>query len=159
LGTPSAIHYAHQRTSADLAILKLADPLAAAGIGVAMLELQQHPIWPGDRFTVVGGGVAFKGLHQTGFNRVATLVAAGPSHRCVRQAGDNGRVPATPVHRIPDSDRRYKGDRRVSFAAGPNGTRGCGGITGATLLSPYRQWIQGTVSKLGGTSGTLSAPK
>ena len=47
----------------------------------------------------------------------------------------------------------------VSWVAGPNKTKDCGGIPGATSLSPYRQWIEETVSKLGGTSGTLSATR
>jgi secreted trypsin-like serine protease len=47
----------------------------------------------------------------------------------------------------------------VSWAAGPNKTKGCGGITGATPLSPYRQWIEETVTKWGGMPGADAAPR
>lgn len=62
---------------ADLALLKLANPFPST-IGVASLGLRGPPVWPGDRFTVIGGGIPFRGLHETGINREATLVATGP---------------------------------------------------------------------------------
>jgi len=152
--------------AADLALLKLVDPLPA-DIGVAILGLQHNPIWPGDRFTVIGGGVALKGLHETGINRIATLVATGPyTDLQIRLidlpgkqitmsacAGDSG----SPVFQTQTDGTKVIGV--VSWTAGPYKLKGCGGITGATPLWPYRQWIEETVSKFGGILGTDVAPK
>ena len=146
--------------AADLAILKLAN-LLPADIGVAILGLRRNPIWPGDRFTVIGGGVALKGLHETGINRIATLVATGPytdlqirlidsSGKQITMgacAGDSG----SPVFQTQTDGTKVIGV--VSWTAGPYKLKGCGGITGATPLWPYRQWIEETVSKLGGILG------
>ena len=154
-------------STADLALLKLANSLPA-DIGVAVLGLEKRPIWPGDRFTVIGEGVALKGLHETGTNRVATLVATGPytdlqirlidsSGRQVTIgacAGDSG----SPVFQTQADGTKVIGV--VSWAAGPYKLKGCGGVTGATPLSPYRQWIEETISKLAGIPEKLDvAPK
>jgi hypothetical protein len=157
------------RTSAppaDLALLKLANPLPA-DIGVAMLGLNQPPIWPGDRFTVIGGGVTLKGLHETGINRVAVLVATGPytdlQIRLIDTSGQQTTIGAcggdsgSPVFQTKSDGTKVIGV--VSWSAGPNKTKGCGGITGATPLSPYRQWIEETVTKLGGLPGADAAPR
>ena len=37
----------------------------------------------------------------------------------------------------------------VSWAAGPNNTDGCGGLTGVTPIEIYRAWIVETARKLG----------
>lgn len=151
---------------ADLALLKLADPFPA-DIAVAVLGLQQLQVWPGDRFTVVGGGVALKGLHETGFNRVANLVATGPytnwQIRLIDPSGNRTTVGAcagdsgSPVFQTQADGTKIIGV--VSWAAGPNKTKGCGGVTGVTPLSPYRQWIEETVRKLGGVLADHVAPK
>jgi hypothetical protein len=152
--------------SADLALLKLANPLPA-DIGVASLGLNQPPIWPGDHFTVIGGGIALKGLHETGVNRVAILVATGPftnlqirlidasSKQSTMGAcgGDSG----SPVFQTKSDNTKLIGV--ISWSTGPNRTKGCGGTTGATPLTPYRQWIEETVTKFGGMPGTDAAPK
>jgi Trypsin len=138
----------------DLALLKLATPLPAE-IGIAVLELHSPPIWPGDRFTVIGGGIPFRGLHETGFNRAATLVATGPFStlqiRLIDPSGPKSGVcfgdSGSPVFQSEADGTRIVGV--VSWASGPNNTKGCGGLTGATPLSPYRQWIEGTLNRLG----------
>jgi Trypsin len=142
--------------TADLALLKLANPLPA-NIGLGMLGLHQPPIWPGDRFTVIGGGIGLRGLHDTGTNRAAILVATSPYSelqiRLIDSSGQRVTMGAcygdsgSPVFQTQTDGTKVIGV--VSWATGPNRTKGCGGITGATLLSPYRQWIEETVSKLG----------
>lgn len=141
---------------ADIALLKVAKPLPT-DIGVATLDLRHPPIWPGDRFIVVGEGIALPGLRETGFNRVAALVATAPfTERQIRLvdasgstttkgacAGDSG----SPVFQAR-TDGTMVVVGVVNLANGPNNTKGCGGITGATLLSPYRQWIEATENSL-----------
>jgi hypothetical protein len=154
-----------KRATADLALLKLASPLPA-DVGVAVLGLHAPPIWPGDHFTVIGGGVALKGLRETGINRVANLVATGPftdlqirlidpsGHQVAIGAcfGDSG----SPVFQTQTDGTKVIAV--VSWTGSNTKIKGCGGVTGATLLSPYRQWIEQTVSKLGGVSGNGAAP-
>jgi hypothetical protein len=152
-------------TTADLALVKLSTALPA-DIGVATLELHQPPIWPGDRFTVIGGGITFRGLHETGVNRVATLVATGPytdqQIRLIDSSGNGVAAGAcsgdsgSPVFQARTDGTRVIGV--VSWATGPNKTKGCGGITGATPLSPFRQWIEGTISQWDGNRGNDAAP-
>jgi hypothetical protein len=142
-------------STADIAILALAHPLPATVV-VGRLGLHHQPIWPGDRFTVIGEGISIRGLHNTGMNRIALLAATGrpvalqlrlsdPSGKQITMgacSGDSG----SPVFQT-------QGDVAtiiavVSWAGGPNNTKGCGGLTGATPLSPYSQWIEDTISKL-----------
>jgi hypothetical protein len=139
---------------ADLALLKISNPLPS-NVGIAALGLRGPAIWPGDRLTVIGGGIPFRGLHETGINRVASPIAAGPytilQIRLVDPSGkevtsgacfgDSG----SPVFQDEADGTQVVGV--VSWATGPNKTKGCGGITGATPLSPYRQWIETTMTK------------
>jgi Trypsin len=137
---------------ADLALIRFSN--LSPEIGLATLGLNEPPAWPGDQVTVVGGGIAFKGLHETGFNRMATLtVAPGPLSDLQIRLVDSSGKPATigaclgdsgsPVFEIrPDGPKVIA---VVSWAIGPNETKGCGGVTGATPLSPYRQWIIDTM--------------
>lgn len=141
------------RVVADLALVKLASSLPV-GVEVAELGMQHRPIWPGDQFTVIGGGVSVRGNHQTGFNRIATLVAAGPySSVQVRLVDPSGKVGAcygdsgAPVFRTVDNHAQLIAV--VSWAGSLSRRRGCGEQTGATLLSPYREWILDTMGKLG----------
>ena len=145
------------RPSGDLALVRVGEPFPAQ-IGIAILGLTQPPIWPGDRVIVIGGGIPFRGLHETGVNREATLVATGPyaplqmwltdasgrfKGACL---GDSG----APVFQVQPEGAKVVGV--VGWAIGPNKTKGCGGMTGATPLSPYRAWIEGTMGRFGGTA-------
>jgi secreted trypsin-like serine protease len=116
---------------------------------------------------VIGGGITLKGLHETGINRVAVLVATGPytdlQIRLIDTSGQQTTIGAcggdsgSPVFQTKSDGTKVIGV--VSWSAGPNKTKGCGGITGATPLSPYRQWIEETVTKLGGLPGADAAPR
>lgn len=140
-------------TSADLALVKLAGPLPSR-IGTAALGLASPAVWPGDLVLMVGGGIPFPGLRETGVNRTALLVAVGPYLRLqmllndpLRKhvgacAGDSG----SPVFDIKNAGAKVVGV--VSWAGGPGNTKGCGGLTGATPLAPYRAWIEQTIDKL-----------
>jgi hypothetical protein len=143
--------------TADVALLKLASPLPA-DIGIAALGLSAPPIWPGDHFTVIGGGVALKGLRETGVNRVANLVATGPFNnlqiRLIDSSGNQITIGAcfgdsgSPVFQAQTDGTKVIAV--VSWAGSDTKIKDCGGVTGATLLSPFRQWIEQTVRKLGG---------
>ena len=140
-------------TSADLGLVKVMQPfppnIASAAVGLA-----SPPVWPGDSFLVIGGGIPFRGLHETGINRSAILAATGPymplqlllidaSGKDIGAClGDSG----SPVFETKNEGAKVIGV--VSWAEGPHNTKGCGGLTGATPLAPYRAWIEDTIRHL-----------
>jgi len=145
--------------TADVALVKLAEPLAARIPPVPLGEGTQ-PIAVGDAFVVAGFGVTVRGDGRTGGTvRAATLVATGqPGTLQLRLfdprtkgasaglgacAGDSG----APVFRENNGNLAVIGV--VSWSTGPNLSEGCGGLTGVTPLARYRAWIVDTARKLG----------
>ncbi len=142
------------RATADVALLRLASPLAAAR-QPPPIGAPRNPIAAGGRFTVAGIGVTVRGDGKSGgVVRAAALVATGrPGNlqiRLVDPAGDGKREglgactgdsggPA-----FEDQQGRAVVIGVVSWSTGPNGTAGCGGMTGVTPLSLYRDWISQT---------------
>jgi secreted trypsin-like serine protease len=143
------------RATADVALVKLATPLPAATPAV----LGNGRAAAGDRLVVVGAGVAVRGDGRTsGTARLATLVATGrPGNLQVRLVdpatngasaglgactGDSG----APVFQDVGGRRLFG---IVSWSTGPNGSAGCGGLTGVTPLSLYRGWLIDTANALG----------
>jgi secreted trypsin-like serine protease len=145
------------RVTADVALLKLAQPLQ---IAAASLAPAGGAVAVGDRFVVAGYGVAVRGDGKTGGTaRAATLVASGqpgtlqirlidPATKGERSGlgactGDSG----APVFRETDGLLGVIGV--VSWSTGPNMSDGCGGLTGVTPLTRYRGWIVEQAGKLG----------
>jgi hypothetical protein len=148
---------ARHRVTADVALLKFSFtispapvPLAPAGFKVAV----------GDAFLVAGYGVATPGDGKSGGTlRTATLVATGqPGTLQVRLmdpatqnrraglgacTGDSG----APVLANVDGALAVMGV--VSVATGPDNAEGCGGLTIATPLVRYRDWIVNEARRLG----------
>jgi secreted trypsin-like serine protease len=147
----------HHRVTADVALLKLAEP---AKIVPAALAPPGGSVAAGDRFVVAGYGVAAPGDGKTGgIIRAATLVATGrPGTLQIRLAdpatqgersglgactGDSG----APVFRDLAGSLAVIGI--VSWSTGPALREGCGGITGVTPLTRYRRWIVEQAGKMG----------
>jgi hypothetical protein len=145
--------------TADVALLKLAEPLPVS-IPAAPLGAEEEPVVVGDAFVVAGYGVTVRGDGRTaGTLRTAILVATGqPGSLQVRLfdpktkgdtpglgacAGDSG----APVFRAKDGRNVIIGV--VSWSTGPKLEGGCGGLTGVTPLSRYREWIVETARRLG----------
>ena len=147
------------RATADVALLRLAATVAAARqpppVGAPRL-----PIAAGSRFTVAGIGVTVRGDGRSGgIVRAATLVTTGkPGNLQIRLVdplglgqreglgactGDSG----GPV--FEDQGGRAVVVGVVSWSTGPNGNAGCGGMTGVTPLSLYRDWIVQTTRNWG----------
>jgi len=150
--------FAHVAT-ADVALLKLAEPLPAKIPPVPLGDGAQ-PVAVGEAFVVAGFGVTVRGDGRTGGTvRAATLVATGqPGTLQIRLydprtkgdspglgacAGDSG----APVFR--DSDGNLAVIGVVSWSTGPKLGAGCGGLTGVTPLVRYRAWIVDTARALG----------
>jgi len=146
------------RATADVALLQLA--AAPKGKTPAALGLPDIPINVGSRFTVAGIGVAVRGDGKSGGTiRVAGLVATGrPGTLQIRlvdpvgQGTREGLGACTGDSGAPVFEDKQGGPviiGVVSWSTGPNGTAGCGGMTGVTPLTLYRDWVQQTAQKWG----------
>lgn len=139
------------RATADVALLKLAAPLASvepANLGPVLT------VAPGDSFTVAGMGVSVRGDGKSGgTTRAAALTATGrPGNLQIRlvdaaTGGEKGGLGActgdsgAPVFAMSG---RPAVIGVVSWSTGPGNSAGCGGLTGVTPLFLYRDWITGT---------------
>jgi hypothetical protein len=148
--------FAH-RATADFGLIKLKEPMAATP---APLAPPRQRIAPGETFIVHGYGRSVRGDRNSAATlRAARLIATGhPGSLQLRLidpatadkrpglggcTGDSG----APVYQ--DDAGRLALIGVVSWAAGPNNTDGCGGVTGATPIEIYRAWIVDTARKLG----------
>ena len=141
---------AAHRATADVALLQL--EALPAGKNPAQLGMPQLPIVVGSRFTIAGVGVAIRGEGNSGgVVRAAGLVATGrPGTLQIRlvdpltQGARDGLGACTGDSGGPVFEDRPGGPVLVgviSWSTGPNGNAGCGGLTGVTPLTLYRDWI------------------
>ena len=146
------------RATADVALLKLAAPLIR--VEPAALHGVGFTVAPGDSFTVAGSGVAEHHDGKSGGTvRAARLVATGrpgtlqirlfdPATRGEKPGlgactGDSG----APVFGLAGGRPAIIGV--VSWSTGPQNAEGCGGLTGVTPLTLYRDWVTHTAKILG----------
>ena len=146
------------RATADLTLLKLAAPLGQKFVAAPLATPQTAAV--GDAFTVAGFGVAVRGDGRSGGTvRAASLVATGqPGTLQIRLydrdaqgeraglgacTGDSG----APV--FVDQNGRLAVAGVVSWSTGPKLAAGCGGLTGVTPLTLYRDWILQTAKAWG----------
>jgi secreted trypsin-like serine protease len=146
------------RATADVALLQLESP--PKGKTASVLGVPQVPIVVGSRFTIAGIGVTIRGEGSSGGTiRVAGLVATGrPGTLQIRlvdpvgQGARDGLGACTGDSGGPVFEDRDGGPVIVgviSWSTGPNGTAGCGGLTGVTPLTLYRDWIVQTARQWG----------
>lgn len=143
------------RATADVALLKLAAPLADVEPATLAPALTVNP---GDTFLVAGRGLAIRGEGKSGGTvRAATLAVTGkPGNLQIRLVdpatkgekaglgactGDSG-APVFAMNGVPAVIGV------VSWSTGPGNSAGCGGLTGVTPLSLYDNWITATVEIL-----------
>jgi secreted trypsin-like serine protease len=148
---------AHQAT-ADVALVQLTTPMA--GKTPAMLGAPNLSIAVGSRFTIAGVGVTVRGEGKSGgIVRVAGLVASGkPGMLQIRlvdpvgQGTRDGLGACTGDSGGPVFEDKPGGPAIVgvvSWSTGPNGSDGCGGLTGVTPLTLYRDWVLRTARQWG----------
>jgi secreted trypsin-like serine protease len=154
--------YAAGRVTADVALIKLNEPLPDEFVPAALAAARV--IAPGDRFVVAGYGFVRRDSDEgAGVQRTAALIATGrpgnlqlrlvdPSTRGARAGlgactGDSG-APA-----FVESEGRFEVIGVVSWSTGPSASDGCGGMTGVTPLALHRAWIIDTARKLGSAVG------
>ncbi len=146
------------RATADVALLQLEAPLKEKN--VSALGSPQVPIVTGSRFTIAGIGVTVRGQGNTGGTvRVAGLVVTGrPGSLQIRlvdpvgQGARDGLGACTGDSGGPVFEDRQGGPvivGVVSWSTGPNNAAGCGGLTGVTPLTLYRDWIVQTARQWG----------
>lgn len=157
-----AENYRKGRVTADVALIRLAEPLPAAMLPAPLGRPER--IAAGDRLVIAGyGTVAPRSDAGLGVPRAATLTVTGrPGNLQIRlvdpQAqdtrfglgactGDSG-GPA-----FQQRDGTYEVVGIVSWSTGPKFTTGCGGLTGLTPLSLHRNWIERTAESLGSPLG------
>lgn len=146
------------RATADVALLQLEIPLK--GKSTVAVSSPQIPIQAGSRFTIAGIGVTVPGDGKSGgATRVAGLVATGkPGTLQIRLVdpvtnGTRGGIGACtgdsggPVFEDKPNGPAIIGV--ISWSTGPNGSDGCGGLTGVTPLTLYRDWILQTARSWG----------
>lgn len=150
------------RATADVALLLLPEPVPKKG--PAQLGTPRTPIAPGSHLTVAGIGVtAARSDAGIGTVRTATLSITGRPGtlqiRLVDPTTDNKRVgmgactgdSGAPIFEDQNGQMVIVGV--VSWSTGPDNSDGCGGLTGVTPLTLYKDWIVKTAQSWG--SGTL----
>jgi secreted trypsin-like serine protease len=146
------------RATADVALLQLKAP--PKGKATATVGAPNIPIMVGGRFTIAGIGVTARGDGKSGGTiRVAGLVATGrPGTLQIRlvdpvgQGAREGLGACTGDSGAPVFEDKQSGPvvvGVVSWSTGPNGAAGCGGMTGVTPLTLYRDWVVQTAQKWG----------
>jgi len=144
---------ASHRASADVALLQLAAPMPDRT--PALLGEPRDPAAREARYTIAGIGVTRRGDGKSGgLVRMATLTVTGrpgrlqirltdPAGHAAREGlgactGDSG----GPVFETQDGRAVIVGV--VSWSTGAGNSAGCGGLTGVTPLTLYRDWIATT---------------
>jgi hypothetical protein len=146
------------RATADVALLQLASP--PRGKTPAALGSPNTPINVGNRFSIAGIGVTVRGDGKSGGSiRTAGLVATGkPGTLQIRlvdpvgQGTREGLGACTGDSGAPVFEDKQGGPvivGVVSWSTGPNGAAGCGGMTGVTPLTLYRDWVVQAAQKWG----------
>jgi secreted trypsin-like serine protease len=150
--------YASGRVTADVALVKLEEPLPDTIAPASLAE--PRTVAPGDRFVVAGYGIVTPSSPTGGGTpRAATLVATGkPGNLQIRlvDPATNGARPGlgactgdSGAPAFVEREGGYAVIGVVSWSTGPGGTEGCGGLTGITPLSLHRGWIMDTARKMG----------
>jgi secreted trypsin-like serine protease len=148
----------NHRATADVALLRLEAP--AEGNIPSALGTPQIPIAPGAPFTIAGVGVTIRGDGKSaGIVRKADLIATGkPGTLQIRlvdpatQGARDGLSACTGDSGAPVFEEQQAGPvivGVVSWSTGPNNGAGCGGLTGVTPLTLYRDWILQTARQWG----------
>ena len=146
--------YAASRATADVALLKLGQPLPASVVPATLAPPRRVVV--GEMLTVAGFGVTLAGTARgLGQPRMAKLSVTGkPGSLQIRlydlatrnlRAGLGG---CTGDSGAPAFDDGGAVLGVVSWSTAPNDEEGCGGLTGVTPLLLYRGWIVQTAKKL-----------
>jgi len=146
------------RATADVALLQLPSPVP--GKAAAPLGAPRFPIAPGAPFTIVGIGTTASGSDAgVGTARAAGLTVTGnPGTLQIRlvdpltqntRAGVGACTGDSGAPAFEDQNGTSVIVGVVSWSTGPNNSDGCGGLTGVTPLTLYKDWIVKTARSWG----------
>lgn len=145
------------RATADIALVQLSAPVP--GKSPVALGAPRLPVMPGAMFTIAGVGSSSPGGNDVGVARAASLTATGkPGTLQIRltdpltqnkRSGMGGCTGDSGAPMFEDQNGRSVVAGVVSWSTGPNFTNGCGGITGVTPLTLYKDWIVQTARSWG----------
>ncbi len=143
-----------RRPTPDLALLKLAEPLPAPFQPAPLTTAEGLPA-KGSDFTLAGFGVTAEGATKSaGTLRTVRLPAIGTTGGImVRLAPSQGSAGACTGDSGGPAFQNGAVAGVIGWATGPGGTRGCGGVTGVTLVSIHRDWILSQAAALGSPIG------
>jgi secreted trypsin-like serine protease len=145
--------FLNHRATADVALMKTAQPLPANYAAAPMVP-PAGAVTPGQNFLVAGYGLAIPGDGKSGGKaRSALLTVTGkPGTLQIRLVDPrtnnnaNGLGACTGDSGAPVFDVSATANLigLVSWSTAANNDAGCGGLTGVTPLTRYRQWIVDT---------------
>jgi secreted trypsin-like serine protease len=143
------------RATADVALLKLAQPLPQAILPAPLARAARTPR-VGETLTVFGYGLAVRGDPKTGGTlRAARLSVTGrPGNLQIRliDPATRGARPGMGACTGDSGAPVFENTALigvVSWSTGPELSAGCGGLTGVTPLALYRAWILAAARQLG----------
>ncbi len=147
--------FLNHRATADVALLKLAQPLPAS-YEPAPLAPPNKTVAVGEQLIVAGYGVSVRGNGKTGGTlRAATLTVTGQPGalqiRLVDPATNNnapGLGACTGDSGSPAFDANGAVVGVISWSTAPKNEDGCGGLSGVTPLVRYRAWVVEFAHKL-----------
>lgn len=153
----SAQAMAAHRATADIALVQLPAPMP--GKSPVVLGTPRLPVVPGAMFTIAGIGSSSPGGNDVGTARAASLIVTGkPGTLQIRlidpqaqntRPGMGGCTGDSGAPMLEDQNGRSVVTGVVSWSTGPNFTNGCGGMTGVTPLTLYRDWVVQTARSWG----------
>jgi Trypsin len=146
------------RATADVGLLQL--EAAPKGKTASVIAAPQMPLAAGNRLIIAGVGVTVRGDGKSGGTiRSADLIATGrPGSLQIRLVDPIGQGTKPGLGACTgDSGAPVFEDQQgapaiigvVSWSTGPNNSAGCGGLTGVTPLTLYRDWIVQTARQWG----------
>lgn len=140
---------ASHRATADVALLRL--PYPVPGKAPAPFGAPRVPVMLGAPFTVAGIGVTSSNGDDVGTVRAAALTVTGtPGTLQIRlvdpltqnkSTGMGGCTGDSGAPAFEDQNGRSVIVGVVSWSTGANNSDGCGGLTGITPLTLYKDWI------------------
>ena len=147
--------YAASRATADLALIKLAEPLPDIVVPASLAAPRRVAV--GESLTIAGFGVTRAGTdYGLRIPRMAKLAVTGkPGSLQVRLYDDATRNQRAGLGACTGDFGAPAFDGEgplvigvVSWSTAPRDEEGCGGLTGLTPLMAYRAWIVETAKKL-----------
>jgi len=143
-----------RRPTPDLALVRLAEPLPARFRAARLAPADGLPE-KGTSFLLAGYGVTAEANPKSaGTLRTVVLPSIGTTGGImVRLSPPEGLAGGCTGDSGGPAFRDAAVAGVIGWATGPGGARGCGGVTGVTLVSLHRDWIEATARGLGSPLG------